>query len=139
MKQQKGFTLAETLITLTILGVVAAITVPSLINKYSESANRTKVKKSMAAYEKALNQMIIENDLKGSVGAVKAWADTEADCALTTVYFKKILGSGCIFQTADKVWWDISDIKSAINKIKSIPTNPVNLSNFHLKYLSYHS
>ena len=55
-----GFTLAETLITLTILGVVAAITVPSLINKYIESSNRTKVKKAMAAYEKALNQIIIE-------------------------------------------------------------------------------
>ena len=48
---KQGFTLAETLITLTILGVVAAITVPSLINKQIESANRTKVKKAMAVYE----------------------------------------------------------------------------------------
>ena len=32
-RQTKGFTLAETLITLTILGVIAAITVPMLINK----------------------------------------------------------------------------------------------------------
>ncbi len=31
----KGFTLAETLITLTIIGVVAALTVPNLLNKYT--------------------------------------------------------------------------------------------------------
>ena len=57
--KKEGFTLAETLITLTILGVVAAITVPMLINKQTEAANRTKLKKAMAVYEKALNQMII--------------------------------------------------------------------------------
>ena len=62
--KKEGFTLAEVLITLSILGVVAAITVPSLINKQTESANRTKVKKAMAAYEKALTQMVIENDIR---------------------------------------------------------------------------
>ena len=46
-QEKKAFTLAETLITLTILGVVAAITVPSLINKQSESVDRTKLKKAM--------------------------------------------------------------------------------------------
>ena len=109
-KKEKGFTLAETLITLTILGVVAAITVPSLINKYIESSNRTKVKKAMSAYEKALNQMIIDNDVKGAVGA----ALNTTNCTITTEYFKKIAGSGCRFQTSDRVWWDITDIEHPI-------------------------
>ena len=64
-EKNAAFTLAETLITLTILGVVAAITVPALINRQMEAANKTKLKKAMAAYEKALNQMIIDNDIKG--------------------------------------------------------------------------
>ena len=95
MKQQKGFTLAETLITLTILGVVAAITVPMLINKQMEAANRTKVKKAMATYEKALNQMIIENDLKDGA-AISAFNGTinngvnATDCENTRPYFKVI-------------------------------------------------
>ena len=113
-KNKKGFTLAETLIALVILGVVAAITIPALINKYIESANRTKVKKAMAAYEKALNQMIIDNDVKGAVGA----ALNTTNCTITTEYFKKIAGSGCRFQTADKVWWDISDIEHPIISLK---------------------
>ena len=111
---EKGFTLAETLITLTILGVVAAITVPSLINKYSESANRTKLKKAMAAYEKALNQMIIDNDIKGDIGD----AINKAGCTIATEYFKKIQGSGCYFQTSDKIWWGIEDIEHPVISLK---------------------
>ena len=110
---RKGFTLAETLITLAILGVVAAITVPMLINKQIENANRTKVKKAMAVYEKALNQMVIENDIKNDVGALNG-----NNCATTTKYFKKVQGDGCYFQTADKVWWDISDIGETVISLK---------------------
>ena len=35
--KSKGFTLAEVLITLGIIGVVAAITMPTLINKQKET------------------------------------------------------------------------------------------------------
>ena len=44
---RSGFTLAETLIALTVLGIVAAITVPQLVRKQAETANRTKLKKAM--------------------------------------------------------------------------------------------
>ena len=121
----KAFTLAETLITLTILGVIAAITVPSLINKQIESANRTKLKKAMAVYEKALNQMIIDNDLKTN-DAIKAEFPTN-DCSKTSIYFKpveKVSGNDCRFKTADRVWWDISNIENPIISLKDeIKTN----------------
>ena len=112
-KKKAAFTLAETLITLTILGVIAAITVPMLINKQMEAANRTKLKKAMAAYEKALNQMIIDNDIKGSITAVEGFRLTD-NCSGSRPYFKaikEIAGNNCRFQTADKVWWDITDIE----------------------------
>ena len=41
----KGFTLAEVLITLGIIGVVAAMTLPTVINKYQEKVTVTKLKK----------------------------------------------------------------------------------------------
>ena len=108
-----GFTLAETLITLTILGIVAAITVPGLINRQQEAANKTKVKKAMTMYEKALNQMIIENDLKTNQAIIDFGAEGGA-CANTTEYFKKVEGDGCRFKTADRIWWDISDIENPL-------------------------
>ncbi|MBQ7450083.1 type II secretion system protein [bacterium] len=112
---KKAFTLAETLITLSILGIVAAITIPALINKYTESANRTKVKKAMTTYEKVINSMLIENDLR-TEESFKAWAKTDA----TTNNYKEQVGyfkvaemstlagsTTCRFKTSDRVWWDI--------------------------------
>ena len=51
---------------MVILGIVAAIVVPNLINRQVENANRTRVKKAMAAYEKAINFIIIENDIRST-------------------------------------------------------------------------
>ena len=44
-KNKKGFTLAEVLITLGIIGVVAALTMPALINKYQKKVLEVNVKK----------------------------------------------------------------------------------------------
>ena len=41
----RGFTLAETLITLGIIGVVAAMTIPVLVSNYQERQIATKLKK----------------------------------------------------------------------------------------------
>ena len=108
-KSLSGYTLAETLITLTILGVVAAITLPSLINKQIESANRTKVKKAMAVYEKALNQMIIDNDLKTNDDIIAFGKEKDINnrlCGSTRPYFKSVEdgNNNCRFKTADRVW-----------------------------------
>ena len=108
-----AFTLAETLITLTILGVIAAITVPMLINKQIEAANRTKVKKAMAVYEKAFNQMIIDYDIKSSSALANEFP-VDYDCTKFAKYFKITEGSGCRFKTSDGVWWDISSISKPI-------------------------
>ena len=47
MTQHKlfGFTLAETLITIGIIGVVAALTIPSIIQNYQEKTTIVKLKK----------------------------------------------------------------------------------------------
>lgn len=56
----KGFTLSEVLITLGIIGIVAALTIPTLISKYREKATITKVKESYSmlaqAYQFAVNE-----------------------------------------------------------------------------------
>ncbi len=51
---KKGFTLAEILITLGIIGIVAAITIPTLIAKYEEKSTITAVKKNYSIFSQAL-------------------------------------------------------------------------------------
>ena len=115
MKNRKAFTLAETMIVIVVLGIIATLTIPALVNKNKESVAKTKVRKAMAAYESALNKMIIENDLK-SDDTLTAWAG--ANCANSTNYFKKVQGDGCIFKTSDGIWWNISDIERPLIAFK---------------------
>ena len=56
-----AFTLAEVLITLGIIGVVAAMTIPSLIHSYKEKATVTAVKQSYSIFAQALKMVTIDN------------------------------------------------------------------------------
>ena len=53
-EKRSAFTLAETLITLAIIGVVAAMTIPSLVQKYQERVTVTKLKKVHSVLNNAL-------------------------------------------------------------------------------------
>ena len=57
------FTLAEVLATLIILGVVAAITIPSTITRVRNREFVTKAKKTYAALEQATEIWMIEHNL----------------------------------------------------------------------------
>lgn len=54
MKKEKAFTLAEVLITLGIIGVVAAITLPILTKKYNEIVLKNQFKKSYSMLAQAI-------------------------------------------------------------------------------------
>ena len=58
-----GFTLAEVLITLGIIGVVAAMTIPSLIQKYQEKVFVTGAKKFYSLISQAAQLAVINNGL----------------------------------------------------------------------------
>lgn len=55
--QKQGFTLAEVLITLGIIGVIAAMTLPALINQTQGKELETGLKKAYSVIQAALNQM----------------------------------------------------------------------------------
>lgn len=56
-KVRYGFTLAEVLITLGIIGVVAAMTIPNLINNYKAHRLRSQFLKSYSTVQQVLKQM----------------------------------------------------------------------------------
>ena len=67
-----GFTLAEVLITLGIIGVVAAMTMPSLIQKYQEKATVTALKNNFAIFSQAFQLALIE---KGNLAGWEGFSE----------------------------------------------------------------
>ena len=65
MKRLKAFTLAEVLITLAVIGVVAALTIPGLIKNYNEKAWSTAKSVFEKRLEVATRQMNTEEKLAG--------------------------------------------------------------------------
>ena len=64
---KNGFTLAEVLITLVIVGVVAAFTIPTVINTYVESSTVAKVKKGLSILGQAKKLAEAQN------GSIMGW------------------------------------------------------------------
>ena len=55
MKKNLGFTLAEVLLTLGIIGVVAAMTIPMLITNYQKKQVAAQLKESYSVFQQAVN------------------------------------------------------------------------------------
>lgn len=62
MKKLIAFTLAEVLITLSIIGVVAAMTIPTLVAKYQKNLWVNQLKKSYSMTSQALKKMMADEE-----------------------------------------------------------------------------
>ena len=76
--KSKGFTLAEVLITLGIIGVVAAITMPTLINNYKEKATVNKVKKFYSMISQTYLLSVKDNEHADSWNVGNGYSATTA-------------------------------------------------------------
>ena len=114
----KGFTLAEVLITLGIIGVVAALTIPTLVQNYQERSWKTSSEVFEAKLEEALKTMNTQQTLAG-------YNTTEDFVKELSNHFKmnKICNNDELLTCfSDKVYWgadaeeiDMSTIKTAKN------------------------
>lgn len=68
---KRAFTLAEVLITLTIIGVVAAMTMPVLINKHRQHEYVVRLKKVYTNLEEGFQRLIINNGCEGNYDALE--------------------------------------------------------------------
>ncbi len=85
-----AFTLAEVLITLAIIGVVAALTIPSVVRHYQELQIVTSVKKAYSQLAQAFNIATVEN---GPIGTWN-WDDKEVIGKIITSHLKIIKDCG---------------------------------------------
>ena len=109
---KRAFTLAEVLITLSILGVVAALTIPTLVNRQSDLAAQVRIKKAISAYEDVIGIYMAENEVGNAVNMLKSGDPLANDCSQARNYFKATNtptanGNDCQFVTADGTAWSI--------------------------------
>ena len=70
MKDRNAFTLAEVLITLSILGVVAAMTIPNIIHSYKKTYTETRLKQAYSILENTLELAKINNGNTGNINQI---------------------------------------------------------------------
>lgn len=88
---KKAFTLAEILITLGIIGIIAAITVPILMNNYNNEQYMTKLKKAYTQFDQALIQLSDDYGSNGNLagtGLFPSVADNNVFGDAISSYFK---------------------------------------------------
>ncbi len=71
--RKAAFTLAEVLVTLTILGIVAAISVPSLVKFNTKRADKVKIIKAMATFEQFVPKYLYENGVANEYDATSVY------------------------------------------------------------------
>ncbi len=82
---KKGFTLAEVLITLGILGVIVAITLPIMVSNYKKKQTVTVLKSTYSILSQVVLRSVLEN------GDSKYWNTKLSSKAYYETYLKKYL------------------------------------------------
>lgn len=124
--KNKGFTLAEVLITLGIIGVAAAMTMPSLINDKRNKELYTALKKNYSVVQQAL--LMMENNEGDVVNwctfprnefrlSFKKYFSGVIDCGL-----ESCVGHGGVDADGNAVTWMIKNYKT-YNRKKNIVTS----------------
>lgn len=85
---EHAFTLAEVLITLGIIGIVAAMTLPSLIANYRERQFVAAAQKGYALVNNAMNKWLADNDIIGDHTAF--WYSEKSNSDLLKSFSKQL-------------------------------------------------
>lgn len=117
----RGFTLAETLITLVIVGVVAALTVPTLVTKYQKEQTVTRLKKAYSTLAQTTNKAISEH------GPIKTWEVSDSDTKSQEFLEKYMIpylnvGKICGYKKTDECSYKYSQLNNPNTKYEFTDT-----------------
>ena len=123
MKRFKGFTLAEVLITLAIIGVVAAISIPSVISNSQQQEFKTGLRKAVSVLNSAITMnMAIDGESPYDNGNLFGYLQKHMSVmkSSTTIRGEYWVGGGngwenAVFYTTDGMRFEVRNGSTAIN------------------------
>ncbi len=76
--KRKGYTIAEVIITLAIIGVVAALTIPPFVTNYRKQSYATSLSKAVANFENAMTTTMMRDGVN-DLFSTNAWKASAAN------------------------------------------------------------
>ena len=114
--QKMAFTLAEVLITLGIIGIVVALTLPGLINQYRIKQLETSFKKGASIVSNALNVTVNNFGYDSIQNIASMCSSGQTDCPETNkIYFTLKIDKNYVFDSSDISLYVDGDKKQTLN------------------------
>ncbi len=101
LQKHYGFTLAEVLITLGIIGIVAAITIPALNNKIQDEQYKTAYKKAYSTISQAFLQASQDSDIVELTGS---WSSQGAEANFSALKQRLKVVKSCNNSQSEGCW-----------------------------------
>ena len=123
---KKAFTLAEVLITLMIIGIVAALTIPSVISNYQQQEFKTGLKKAVSVLNEAIQTNIAQDgetpyDVKER--ETKNSLSYYLSRHMSVIKGPKYLSGNFVFYTTDGFQYSIPEFSEISENIKLYESN----------------
>ena len=112
--KKAGFTLAEAVIILVLLGVIAVIVLPNSFHNYIHKKQQTQIKKAIAVYENVIKSF--SSQTRGtSMEALESKKGNDCSGIEKIVSIKKYDDDdGCIILMDNGLWWDFKDLSNTL-------------------------
>lgn len=136
--QKKAFTLAETLITLGIIAIIAAITIPSLIVQYQKAQTLNQLKSVYAILNTAIEQAGIDNGTDVNLWYVPNTSNTIASTYFAQNYLLPYLKASetCGSSTASECLHNVGNLLNLTTDPKTYQTISGNSSCYSFKLIN---